>query len=191
MLFLYHFRFLFVWRVRRTLFPSGWCFFYLVTTSSIFDISLCENSINQSAATCSMTPDVYGLTNYRECIRPLDLAKGGTTSIAGYGDLTADFHSNNEWVHVKLPDVAHTLRPHLASIFGTQRPHVCRRQKWVSSQAERGKTVHVPLIGKLCRQYGYRPEAKSRVVDTTCALIAPGQAKTPTTPTDINTFHCT
>ena len=51
-LFLYHFRFLSVWqyyRVRRTFFPSGWYFFYLVTTGWIFDISLlCENSINQS-----------------------------------------------------------------------------------------------------------------------------------------------
>ena len=47
-LFLYHLRFLFVWRVRRTFFPSGRCFFYLVTTGWIFDISLCENSINQS-----------------------------------------------------------------------------------------------------------------------------------------------
>ena len=28
--------FLFVWRVRRTFFPSGWCFFYLVTTGWIF-----------------------------------------------------------------------------------------------------------------------------------------------------------
>ena len=42
------FRFLFVWRVRRTFSPSGWCFFYLVTTTSIFDISLCENSIKKS-----------------------------------------------------------------------------------------------------------------------------------------------
>ena len=38
--FLYNFHFLFVWRVRRTFFPSGWCFFYLVTTGWIFDISL-------------------------------------------------------------------------------------------------------------------------------------------------------
>ena len=45
----YFSRFLFVWRVRRTFVPSGWCFFYLVTTSWIFNISLlCENSINQS-----------------------------------------------------------------------------------------------------------------------------------------------
>ena len=29
------------------------------------------------------------------------------------------------------------------------------------------------------------------MVDTACAAIAPGQAKAPTTPTDINTFHCT
>ena len=29
------------------------------------------------------------------------------------------------------------------------------------------------------------------MVDTACAVIAPGQAKAPTTPTDINLFHCT
>ena len=28
------------YRVGRTFFPSGWCFFYLVTTGWIFDISL-------------------------------------------------------------------------------------------------------------------------------------------------------
>ena len=36
------------YRVRRTFFPSGWCFSYLVTRGWIFYISLCENSINQS-----------------------------------------------------------------------------------------------------------------------------------------------
>ena len=30
------------------LFPSGWYFFYPVTTGWIFYISLCENSINQN-----------------------------------------------------------------------------------------------------------------------------------------------
>ena len=67
--FLYHYRFsLCVWRVRRTLFPSGWCLkksqnaprpsehppvlFYLVTTGWVFDISLlCENSIKKKANT--------------------------------------------------------------------------------------------------------------------------------------------
>ena len=33
--------------VRRTFFPSEWCFSTCVTTGWIFDISLCENSINQ------------------------------------------------------------------------------------------------------------------------------------------------
>ena len=32
-----------------------------------------------------------------------------------------------------------------------------------------GETVNFPLIGKLCRQYGYRPEAKGRVI----ALLVP------------------
>ena len=45
------------YRVRRTFFPSGWCFFYLVTTGWIFDISLYENSINQSTMSrCTATP---------------------------------------------------------------------------------------------------------------------------------------
>ena len=51
--------------------------------------------IAASAATCIMTPDADGFTNYRECNRPLGLAKGGTTSIAGYGDLTVAFRSHN------------------------------------------------------------------------------------------------
>ena len=43
-----HCRFLFVWRVRRTFFPSRWVFFYLVTTGWIFHTCLlCRNSINQ------------------------------------------------------------------------------------------------------------------------------------------------
>ena len=46
--FLYHFRFLLVWRVRRTL-SFRMVFFYLVTTGCwISDISLCEKSTNQS-----------------------------------------------------------------------------------------------------------------------------------------------
>ena len=61
----------------------------------------------------------------------------------------------------------------------------------VTLKLKGGETVHFLLIGKLCHQYGYHPEAKGRVVDTACAVTAPGQAKAPTTPTDINTFHRT
>ena len=43
------------------------------------------------------------------------------------------------------------------------------------------KSTHFPLIGRIYRQYGYRAEAKGRVVDTASAAIAPGQAKAPTT----------
>ena len=63
--------------------------------------------IADSAATCNMTPDADGLTNYRECSRPLGLADGRTTSITGYGDLTVAFRSDNGWVHIKLHDVTH------------------------------------------------------------------------------------
>ena len=63
--------------------------------------------IADSAATCKMTPDAGGLTNFRECSRPLGLANGGTTPIAGYGDLSVAFRPDNGWVHVKLHDVAY------------------------------------------------------------------------------------
>ena len=43
--------------------------------------------IADSVATCNMTPDADGLTNYRECSRPLGLANGEAISIVGYGAL--------------------------------------------------------------------------------------------------------
>ena len=36
-----------------------------------------------------------------------------------------------------------------------------------------------------------QPPDNSRPIDTACATIAPGKAKAPTTPTDINILHCT
>ena len=46
--FLYHCRFLFVWRVRRTFFLSGWCFSILWPRAEFFYISLlCDDSTNR------------------------------------------------------------------------------------------------------------------------------------------------
>ena len=98
--------------------------------------------IADSVATLNMTPDTDVLTINRECSRLLGLANGGTTSITGYDDLTVAFRFNNGWVHVKLHDVVAT--PYFASIFGTQRSHVCRRQRWGNSQAEGGKDRTFP-----------------------------------------------
>ena len=61
----------------------------------------------------------------------------------------------------------------------------------VTLKLKGGETVFFPLVGKLCRQYGFRPEAAGSMVDSACTTIAPGEAKTPTTPTDINILHCT
>ena len=98
-------------------------------------------------------------------------------------------------MHVKLHDVAHTplLSYNLISLpYLVLKGHTYAGDKnRVTLKLKGRKIVHFPLIGKLCRQYGYPPEAKSRVVDTACAVIAPGQAKAPTSPSDINTFHCT
>ena len=151
--------------------------------------------IADSGSTCRMTPDADGLTNYRECRRPLGLADRKTISIAGYGDLTVAFRSNDSWVHVKLHDVAHAplLIYNLVSLTSmTQECHPSAvEESGVNLKLKRGETVQFPLIGKLCRQYGYRPEGKCGMIDTACAVIAPGQAKTPTTTPDVNLFHCT
>ena len=151
--------------------------------------------IADSAATCSMTPNSDGLTCYRECSRPLGLANGEEITIVGYGDLTVDFRTNHGWVRVEMNDVAHVpqLSYNLISLPSTaQKGHTYTGDKdGVTLELKGGKTVFLPLVGKLCRQYGYRPKAANNMVDTACAVIAPGKTKTPTTPTDINIPHCT
>ena len=151
--------------------------------------------IADSVATCNMTPDADGLTNYRECSRPLGLANGEEISIVGYGDLTVNFRTDHRWVRVKMNDVAHVpqLSYNLISLPSmTLKGHTYTGDKnGVTLKLNGGETVFFPLVGKLCRQYGYRPEAAGSMVDTACATIAPGKAKAPTTPTDINILHCT
>ena len=150
--------------------------------------------IGDSEATCHLTPDTDGLTNYRKCSRPLGLAGRRKISIARYGDLTVAFGSNDNWVHVNLHDVAHAplLCYNLVSLTSlAQEGHpFAVDESGVTLKLKGRGMVQVPSIGKLCRQYGYHHEATGRMVDTACAVIAPGQAKAPTTPTDINLFHC-
>ena len=151
--------------------------------------------IADSGATYHLTPDADGLTNYRECSRPLSLADKRKISIADYDDLTVAFRSNDSWVHVKLHVVAHAplLSYNLvsfASLAQGGHPSAVEEIR-VTLKHRGGGTVRLPLIGKLCRQHGYHLEATVRMVDTACAVFAPGQAKAPTTPTDINIFHCT
>ena len=151
--------------------------------------------IADSAATCNMTPDADGLTNYRECRTPLGLANGEEISIVGYGDLTVNFRTDHRWVRVNMNDVAHVpqLSYNLISLPSmTLKGHTYTGDKGgVTLKLKGGETVFFPLVGKLCRQYGFRPEAAGSMVDIACATIAPGKTKAPTTPTDINILHCT
>ena len=115
-------------------------------------------------------------------------------SIAGYGDLTVVFRSKDSWVHVRLYDVAHAppLSYNLVSLtsLAHEGHSYAVEESGVTLKLKGEGTVQVPSIGKPCRQYGYRPEATGRMVDIACAVNASGQAKTPTTPTDISLFHC-
>ena len=96
--------------------------------------------IADSGATCHLTLDADGLTNYRECPRPLGLADRRKISIADYGDLAVAFRSNDSWVHVKLHDVAH------ASLLSYNHVSlICRKGERGSSQAKRGRNGAIPL----------------------------------------------
>ena len=105
--------------------------------------------IADSVAVCNMTPGAVGLTNYRECSRPLDRANWATTSIAGYGDLTVAFRSGNGWMHVKRHDVVHTplLSYNLISLPSLAlKGHMCAGDKdGVTLKLKGGETVHYPL----------------------------------------------
>ena len=151
--------------------------------------------IADSAATCNMTPDADGLTNYRECSRPLGLANREAISIVGYGALTVNLRTDYGWVRVEMNDVAHVplLNYNLISLTSmTLQGHTYTGDKDdITLKLNGGETVFFPLVGKLYRQYGYRPEAAGSMVDTACATVVPGKAKAPTTPIDINILHCT
>ena len=94
-----------------------------------------------------------------------------------------------------MNDVAHVpqLSHNLISLPSmTLKGHTYTGDKGgVTLKLKGGETVFFPLVGKLCRQYGFRPEAAGSMVDSACTTIAPGKTKTPTTPTDINILHCT
>ena len=151
--------------------------------------------IADSAAACNMTPDVEDLTNYRECSRPLGRANGEAISILGCGDLTVNLRTDHGWVRVETNDVAHALLLdyNLTSLPPmTLQGHTYTGDKdGITLKLNGGETVFSPLVGKLYRQYGYRPEAAGSMVDTACATIAPGKAKAPITPTSTNILQCT
>ena len=150
--------------------------------------------IADSAATCKMTPDADGLTNYLECSRPLGLANGEAISIVGFGDLTVNLRTDHGWVRIEMNDVAHgsLLKYNLISLLSMAlQSHTYKGVKdGITLKLNGGETIFSPLVGKLYRQCGYRPEAVGSMVDTACATIVLGKAKAPTIPIDINILHC-
>ena len=77
------------------------------------------------------------------------------------------------------------LQPHLASIFGPLRPHVCRRQIWGDSQAT------FPPVWKALPPVRVPPEAKGRGGRHCLCRNCSWASESSPHPTDINTFHCT
>ena len=111
--------------------------------------------IADSGATCHLTPDADGLTNYREYSRPLGLTGRRKISIAGYGDLAVVFRSNDSWVHVKLHDVAHAplLSYNLVLLISlAQEGHPSAVEEiGITLKLKGGGAVQFLLIGKLSR----------------------------------------
>ena len=105
--------------------------------------------VTDGAATCNTTPDADGLTNYRECSRPLGLANGGTASVADHGDLTVAFRPDKGWMHVKLRHVAYApvLRYSLISLppLALKSHTYAGDRDGVTLKLKGGKTVRFPL----------------------------------------------
>ena len=145
------------------------------------DKQLTQYTADSSGATCHMTSNADGLNNYQKCSRPLGLPDTRKISIAGYGDLTVAFRPNDSWVQIKLRDVAHIplLSYNLVSLtaLAQESQPSAVEESGVTLKLKGGGTVLFPLIGKLCRQHGYRPETTDKMVDTACTVISPGQAK--------------
>ena len=111
--------------------------------------------IADSAATCNMTPNADGLTNYRECSRPLGLANGKEISIVGYGDRTVNLRIDRRWVRVEMNDVAPVplLNYNLISLPSMTlqgRPYTGDKDG-ITLKLNGGETVFFPLVGKLYR----------------------------------------
>ena len=108
--------------------------------------------IADSAATCNMTPDDDGLTNHRECSRPLGLANGDAISIVGYGDLTVNLRTDHGWVRVEINNVAHVpLLKYLISLpsMALQGLTYTGDKDGISVKLNGGEIVFFPLVGKL------------------------------------------
>ena len=108
--------------------------------------------IADSAATCNMTPDTDGLTNHRECSRPLGLANGDAISIVGYGDLTVNLRTDHGWVRVEMNDVAHVpLLNYLIPLPSMTLQGLTYNgdKDGITLKLNGGETVFFPLVGKL------------------------------------------
>ena len=106
-----------------------------------------------------------------------------------------NLRTDHGWVRVEMNDVAHVplLNYSLISLpsMTLQARTYTAVKDGITLKLNKGETIFFPLVCKLYRQYGYRPEAAGSMVDTACATIAPGEAKAPTTPTNVNILHCT
>ena len=104
--------------------------------------------IADSGATYHLTSEADGLTNYRECSRPIGLAYKRKTSLAGYGNVTVASRSSESWVHVILHDVVHAplLSYNLRSLTSlAQEGHPSAvEESGVSLKLNGGGTVQFP-----------------------------------------------
>ena len=108
--------------------------------------------IADSAATCNMTPDTDGLTNHRECCRPLGLANGDAISIVGYGDLTVNLRTDHGWVRVEMNDLAYVpLLNYLIPLpsMTLQGLTYTGDKDGITLKLNGGETVFFPMVGKL------------------------------------------
>ncbi|CAB1116999.1 unnamed protein product [Ectocarpus sp. CCAP 1310/34] len=131
-----------------------------------------------------------GFVRYEECDRRVRVAAGETFPIVGYGDVTVTLSSRDGTTDLLLKRVAHVPRldynlVSLTSLFDDGFETKTLKKHDLELERVGGESVHFPRCGNLYVRNGSRTHNEHA-----SPTIAPGNAKAPSTPVDINDFHC-
>ncbi|CAB1105045.1 unnamed protein product [Ectocarpus sp. CCAP 1310/34] len=146
--------------------------------------------VADTGATTHMFANSDGFVRYEECDRRVRVAAGETFPIVGYGDVTVTLSSRDGTTDLLLKRVAHVPRldynlVSLTSLFDDGFETKTLNKHELELERGGGEVVYFPRCGNLYVQNGFRTHTEHA-----CAAIAPGNAKAPSTPVDINDFHC-
>ncbi|CAB1105000.1 unnamed protein product [Ectocarpus sp. CCAP 1310/34] len=147
--------------------------------------------VADTGATTHMFANSDGFVRFEECDRRVRVAAGETFfPIVGYGDVRMTLSSRDCTTDLLLKRVAHVPRVYYnlvprTSLFDDGSETKTLNKNELELERGGGEGVYFPRCGNLYVQNGFRTHTEH-----SHAAIAPGNAKAPSAPVDINDFHC-